>query len=90
VVVFLAGEDSLEAEAELFFVVDEPELFFVDLAVVAEDVVVAASSFFCDWQPRNAVNASAVIKDKTGVFIYKVKLNEGENVDPCLVEQALK
>jgi hypothetical protein len=70
----LAGDDSLEAEAELFFVV-EPELFLVDLAVVAEDVVVAASSFFWDWQPRNAVNVSTVIKDKTDVFILYIRLS---------------
>jgi long-subunit acyl-CoA synthetase (AMP-forming) len=30
-----------------------------------------------------------VIKDKTGVFIGLVKLNEGENVDPAEAEQAL-
>jgi hypothetical protein len=45
VVVFLAGDDSVEAEAELFFVVEEVP-FLVDLVVVAADVVVAASSFF--------------------------------------------
>jgi len=46
------------------------ELFFdVDVALVVDAVVVAASSFFWDWQPRNAVNISAVIKDKTDVFI---------------------
>jgi len=46
------------------------ELFFdVDVALVVDGVVVAASSFFWLWQPRNAVKVSAVIKDKTDVFI---------------------
>jgi hypothetical protein len=90
VVFFLAGDDSLEAEAELFFVVDEAVLFLVDLAVVAEDVVVAASSFFWVWQPRNAVNVSTVIKDKTDVFICWLSLTKVENVDPRRAEQARK
>ena len=40
------------------------------------DVVVIDSSFFWDWQPMNAAIVSAVIRDKTGVFIRLVKLNE--------------
>ena len=75
VVFFAAGEASVEAAVELFLVV---EVFFVDaaLVVVPVDVVVAASSFFWVWQPKSAVTASAVIKDKTDVFIGLVKLNE--------------
>ena len=68
VVFFAAGDASVEAD-DVFFVV-----VFFEL-VVAEDVVVAASSFFWLWQPRNAANVSAVITDKTDVFIV-VKLNE--------------
>ena len=37
-------------------------------------VVDVAVSFFWDWQPRKAVSVSAMIKDKTDVFIV-VKLN---------------
>ena len=78
VVFFAAGDDSVVVEDELFFVV---EVFFVVLPVVPVDVafvdvVVAASSFFWLWQPRNAASVSAVIKDKTDVFIGLVKLNE--------------
>lgn len=71
------GDASVDADAEVFFVV---ELFLaeVDVAwVVVAPVDVVASSFFCDWQPRKAVSISTVIKDKTGVFIGLVKLNEG-------------
>jgi len=89
VVFFLAGDAEDEAELELFFVL-EVELFFVVPFVVAEDVVVAASSFLWVWQPRNAVNVSAVIKDKTDVFIVWLSLTEVENVDPRLAGQALK
>jgi hypothetical protein len=71
------GDASVDADAEVFFVV---ELFLaeVDVAwVVVAPVDVVASSFFCDWQPRKAASVNAVIKDKTGVFIGLVKLNEG-------------
>ena len=64
VVFFFAGDVSAEAEVD-FLVVEE--LFFV-LVVDAADVDIA-SSFFWVWQPRNAVNVSAVIKVKTDVFI---------------------
>ncbi len=74
VVFFAAGDASVEADVELFFAV---EVFLVEVALVVVPVdVVVASSFFWVWQPRNAVNASAVIKDKTDVFIGLVKLNE--------------
>ena len=83
----MAGDASVEA-AELFLVA---ELFFVvDVALVVDAVVVAASSFFWVWQPRNAVNVSAVIKVKTDVFIFWLSLTNVENVDPRLAEQALK
>ena len=63
---FLAAGDASD-EAVLFLVV---ELFFVvEAALVGDAVVVAASSFFWVWHPRNAVSISAVIKDKTDVFI---------------------
>jgi len=68
-----AGDASVEADA--FFVVDF--LLLVDAAwVVAPVDVIEVSSFFWDWQPRKAASVSAVIKDKTGVFIELVKLNE--------------
>ena len=75
VVFFAAGEASVEAAVELFLVV---AVFFVVVALVVApvDVVLAASSFFWVWQPKSAVTASAVIKDKTDVFIGLVKLNE--------------
>ena len=67
---FAEGDASVEADVEVFFAV---EVFFVVdapwVVVVPVDVVVAASSFFWVSQPRNAVNVSAVIKDKTDVFI---------------------
>jgi hypothetical protein len=94
-VVFLAGDAEAEAsaEADVFFeVVAVPlaVLFFVVVALVVVPVDVAVvSSFFWVWQPRNAVNASAVIKDKTDVFIGLVKLNKVEDVDPFGAEQAL-
>jgi len=73
VVFFAAGDASVEAE--VFFVVDF--LLVVDAAwVVAPVDVIEVSSFFCDWQPRKAATVSMVIKDKTGVFIELVKLNE--------------
>ena len=81
-----AGDASVEAAA-VFFVV-ELVLFFA-VVVDAEDVVIA-SSFFCVWQPRNAVNVSAVIKDKIDVFIWWLSLTKVENVDPCRPEQARK
>jgi len=72
-----AGDASVEADAEVFFVV-EVFLAEVDVAwVVVAPVVAVASSFFCDWQPKKAATISTVIKDKTGVFIGLVKLNEG-------------
>ena len=73
VVFFVAGDASVEAVVDFLVV----ELFFVvvALAVVPVDVAVV-SSFFWVWQPRNAVNISAVIKDKTDVFIGLVQLNE--------------
>ena len=80
---FAAGEAEDEAEVELFLVV-EVELFFVPLVVDAEDVVVAASSFFCVWQPRKAVNVSAVIKDKTDVFIVWLSLTKARMSVPAL------
>jgi len=76
VLFFSAGEAEDEAEVELFFLVVEVELFLVPLVVEAEDVVIEASSFFCVWQPRKAVNVSAVIKDKTGVFIVWLSLTK--------------
>jgi len=73
VVFFAAGDAS--AEADVFFVVDF--LLVVDAAWVVVPVdVIAVSSFFWDWQPRKAATVSMVIKDKTGVFIELVKLNE--------------
>jgi len=91
VVFFFAGEASLEAELELFFVVELAELFLaVPFVVDVEDVVVAASSFFCVWQPRKAVNVSAVIKDKTDVFIVWLSLTRVENVGASPAGQALK
>jgi len=79
-VLFFAGDAEAEASAEadeVFFVV-EVFLAVVDVAwVVVAPVDAVASSFFCDWQPRKAVIVSTVIKDKTGVFIGLVKLNEG-------------
>ena len=83
-VVFFAGDDSAEADVD-FLVVEE--VFFV--LVDAADVVIA-SSFFWVWQPRNAVNVSAVIKVKTDVFIVWLSLTKVENVDPGHAEQALK
>jgi hypothetical protein len=65
VVFFAAGDASVEAAVDFLVVA----VFFVVVALVVDAVVVAASSFFWVWQPRNAVNISAVIKDKTDVFI---------------------
>ena len=45
--------------------------------VVAVVDVAEVSSFFWVWQPKKAASVSAVIKDKTDVFIELVKLNEG-------------
>lgn len=87
---FASGEAEDEAELELFFVLEVELFFVVPFVVVAEDVVVAASSFFCVWQPRKAVNVSAVIKDKTDVFIVWLSLTQVENVHPRLTGQALK
>jgi hypothetical protein len=78
VLFFAAGDAELsaEAEVELDFLVEELVLFFFEVevdapcVVVPVDEVVAASSCFCVWQPKNAVNVSAVIKDKTDVFIF--------------------
>ena len=70
------GDASVEADVEVFFAV---ELFLAEVdvpCVVVAPVDVVASSFFCDWQPRKAVSINTVIKDKTGVFIGLVKLNE--------------
>ena len=75
---FFAGDAEAEAAVELFLVV-EVELFFDVALVEAAVVVVSAVSFFWVWQPRNAVSVSAVIKDKTDVFIV-VKLTKVENV----------
>ena len=73
-VVFFAADGDASVEADVFLVVD---FFVVDAAwVVAPVDVIEVSSFFCDWQPRKAASVSAVIKDKTGVFIELVKLNE--------------
>ena len=77
--VFFAGDAAGEAsvEAAVFFEV-EAVLFFVVVALVVVPVDVAVvSSFFWVWQPRNAANISAVIKDKTDVFIGLVKLTKG-------------
>lgn len=71
---FAAGDAELEADAELFLVVEVVLFFEADEALVVDGVVVAASSFFWVWQPRNAVNISAVIKDKTDVFIFWLSL----------------
>jgi hypothetical protein len=77
-VVFFAAADAdgdASVEADVFFVVDF--LLVVDAAWVVVPVdVIAVSSFFWDWQPRKAAIVSTVIKDKTGVFIGLVKLNE--------------
>ena len=73
--VFFAAADAdgdASAEADVFFVV--VFLLVVDAAWVV--VVAAGSSFFWVWQPKKAASVSAVIKDKTGVFIELVKLNE--------------
>lgn len=70
-------------ELELFLVVEVP-------CVVVAVVVACGFSFFWAWQPTNAATASAVIKVKTDVFIELVKLNERENVDPTVAEQARK
>ena len=90
VVFFFAGEASAEAvdvflvvELELFLVVDVP-------CVVVALVVACGFSFFWAWHPTNAATASAVTKVKTDVFIELVKLNERENVDPVVAEQARK
>lgn len=80
---FAAGEAEDEAEVELFFLVLEVELFFVPLVVDAEDVVICVSSFFCVWQPRKAVNVSAVIKDKTDVFIVWLSLTKSRMSIPA-------
>jgi hypothetical protein len=71
------GDASVEADVEVFF---EVEVFLaeVDFAWVVVPVVAAAvdvSSFFAQ-EVTNAAIASAVIKDKTDVFIGLVKLNE--------------
>jgi hypothetical protein len=92
-VLFFAGdaEASAEAEVEVDFLV-EAVLFFeveVPLVVVPVDVAVV-SSFFWVWQPRNAVSVSAVIKDKTDVFIGLVKLTKVEDVALRDAGQALK
>ena len=72
--VFFAADGDASVEADVFFVVD---FFVVDAAWVVVPVdVIEVSSFFWDWQPRKAAIVSAVIKDKTGVFIGLVKLNE--------------
>jgi hypothetical protein len=76
------GDASVEVDAEVFFVVEDflavVDAPWVDVPwVVVALVDVVASSFFCDWQPRKAASVSAVIKDKTGVFIGLVKLNKG-------------
>ena len=59
-VVFFSADDASVEDVDFFFE--------VDVAFVGA-VVVAVSSFFWDWQPRNAVNVTAMIKDKTDVFI---------------------
>ena len=75
VVFFAAGDASVEAVVDFLVVVP---VFFVVVALVVVPVEVAVvSSFFWVWQPRNAVSISAVIKDKTDVFIGLVKLNKG-------------
>jgi hypothetical protein len=75
-VVFFVADGDASVEADVFFVVDF--LLVVDAAWVVVPVdVIAVSSFFWDWQPRKAAIVSTVIKDKTGVFIELVKLNEG-------------
>ena len=89
--VFFAGDAAGEAsvEAVVFFEV-EAVLFFAVVALVVVPVDVAVvSSFFWVWQPRNAVNTSAVIKDKTDVFIGLLSLTKIENVEPPLAGQAL-
>ena len=75
--VFFAAADAdgdASVEADVFFVV--VFLLVVDAAWVVPVDVIEVSSFFWDWQPRKAAIVSAVIKDKTGVFIELVKLNE--------------
>jgi hypothetical protein len=71
------GDASVEADVDVFFAV---EVFFVvDAAWVVVPVDVAVvSSFFWVWQPKKAASVSAVIKDKTDVFIGLVKLNEDQ------------
>ena len=87
-----AGDASVEADVEVFFVVEvflaEVEVAWVVVAPV--DVVAAASSFFWDWQPKNAAIASAVINVKTGVFIGLVKLNEGRECRPARDRASIK
>ena len=61
------------ADVEVFFVV---EVFLAEVDVAWVVVVAAGSSFFWVWQPKKAASVSAVIKDKTVVFIGLVKLNE--------------
>jgi hypothetical protein len=91
VVFFAEGDASVEVVDEDFF---ELEVFFVVVpvpwVVAVVEVAVVASSFFWLWQPRNAASVSAVIKDKTDVFIVWLSLTNVENVDPRLAEQALK
>ena len=77
VVFFADAVGDASVEADVFFVV---EVFLAEVEVawvVVAPVDVVASSFFWLWQPRNAASVSAVIKDKTDVFIGLVKLNEG-------------
>jgi hypothetical protein len=80
VVVFFFAAGDVAAEADVDFLVVE-DVFFV--LVDAADVV-TASSFFWVWQPRNAVNVSAVIKVKTDVFIMwlSLTLRECRSVSP--------
>jgi hypothetical protein len=63
------GDASVEADSEVFFVVEVFFLLVVDAPWVVVAPVDVVSSFFCDWQPKKAAIVSAVIKDKTGVFI---------------------
>ncbi len=67
------GDASALADVEVFFVV---EVFLAEVDVACVVVVAAGSSFFWVWQPKKAASVSAVIKDKTVVFIGLVKLNE--------------
>lgn len=82
VVVFFFAAGDVAAEADVDFLVVE-DVFFVLVLVDAADVVIA-SSFFWVWQPRNAVNVSAVIKVKTDVFIMwlSLTLRECRSVSP--------